>query len=198
VIRSKLPRERWADFAHSLAGGVQHMVLHQDPLTGRAYRKPRGFAGDAVMLDLMYGSASIVEDTSAIGATVYSGTSSSSASDSVRMRRNFLANYLDDLCGFDVIYSAGLYDYLDASLATALTRALFSTLNSRGRLLVANFAPEVTDAGYMEAIMDWWLVYRDEAALRSLTTGIPTDEVSSARTWRDATGNIVYLEVRRR
>lgn len=271
VLRSRLPHDGWREFARSLAGSVQHAVLHQDPFTERAYRKPRGYAGDAIMLDLMYGSAPIPEDTSAIGATVHAATSGSAAGESVKMRRNLLATYIDDaaqecerpdvlsvaaghlregqrcralasgllgrfvaldqdarslsvveaeqaqfgvtpcrasirrlltpdagLTGFDFIYSAGLYDYLDAPLATALTRALFSALNSKGRLLVANFAPELPDVGYMEAIMDWWLIYRDENALLSLTTGIPTDEVSSVRTWRDAAGNVVYLELRRR
>ena len=270
-LRSSLPQDRWRQLAQSLAGSVQHAVLHQDPFTERAYRKPRGYAGDAIMLDLMYGSAPIPEDTSAIGATVYAATSGSAAGESVKMRRNLLASYIDDaaleyerphvlsvaaghlregqrcralasgllgrfvaldqdarslsvveaeqahfgvtpcrasirrlltrnagLTEFDVIYSAGLYDYLDTPLATALTRALFSALNSKGRLLVANFAPELPDVGYMEAIMDWWLIYRDEDALLSLTDGIPTDEVSSVRTWRDAAGNVVYMELRRR
>lgn len=34
-------------------------LLHQDPFTYRAFSKPRGYAGDAVMTDYIYGLGSL-------------------------------------------------------------------------------------------------------------------------------------------
>jgi SAM-dependent methyltransferase len=98
---------------------------------------------------------------------------------------------------FDFVYSAGLYDYLATTVAGALTGALFRALRPGGRLLVANFAPSLRDIGYMEAMMDWHLIYRDDQAMRQLTAAIPANELASMRTFRDELGNVVYLELRR-
>src|SRR5262249_214248 len=47
------------------------------------------------------------------------------------------------LPGFDLIYTAGLYDYVSQPVATRLTEILFGWLNPGGRLLVANFLREI-------------------------------------------------------
>jgi SAM-dependent methyltransferase len=102
-----------------------------------------------------------------------------------------------DLGQFDLIYSAGLYDYLAPPTARRLTATLFRRLTPGGRLLLANFAPSLPDIGYMEACMDWCLIYRDEADIASLTSEIPQDLLQHQRTYRDAVGHIVYLELGR-
>jgi hypothetical protein len=98
---------------------------------------------------------------------------------------------------FDFIYAAGLYDYLATKTACALTRKLFESLRPNGRLLIPNFTPSLRDIGYMEAVMDWRLIYRDESAMLQLSNALPADEVASARTYRDEPQNVVYLDVRR-
>lgn len=97
----------------------------------------------------------------------------------------------------DLVYAAGLYDYLDERTGAALTARLASMLGEGGCLLVANFTPHHEGRAYMAGFMDWELVQRDEAGLRALATGL--DELRFAvRTFSDAAGNIAYLEVRRR
>jgi extracellular factor (EF) 3-hydroxypalmitic acid methyl ester biosynthesis protein len=95
--------------------------------------------------------------------------------------------------GLDLIYSAGLYDYLADPIATRLNEILFAMLRTGGKLLVANFAPNLTDIGFMEASMDWWLIYRDEEACGKLLEKI--DVRHPRRNFRDETGNIVFVEV---
>jgi len=63
-----------------------------------------------------------------------------------------------DLGEFDLIYSVGLYDYLDTATAQRLTSRLFDALSPGGRLLYANFAPDIHSVGYMDAAMDWRLI----------------------------------------
>lgn len=73
-----------------------------------------------------------------------------------------------ELGAFDFIYSAGLYDYLSDDVARRLTAKLAGMLNPHGRLLIANMLPELPAAAYMEAVMDWTLVYRTLPQVKNL------------------------------
>ncbi len=68
-------------------------------------------------------------------------------------------------------------------------------LSHGGQLLIANFAPNHHDIGYMESCMDWWLKYRDEGQVLKLATGI--HESHASKTFRDVPGNLVFLELTR-
>jgi SAM-dependent methyltransferase len=73
-----------------------HALLLEDPYTRRAYDKPRGYAGDAVMLDHVY-DGRVPEGTSEIGAAVFRTTTSCSTARSVVVRREVLARRLDEV-----------------------------------------------------------------------------------------------------
>lgn len=242
-------------------------LLHQDPYTLRAFEKPRGYAGDAVMLDFVYGESPPPE-TSPIGQEVFKATTGLPNGLSVRDRRDRLARMFDELavakphprvlslacghlregqaskavqegrigeflaldqdaeslavvaneqarCGvtaitasvtalirkkfaftnLDFVYAAGLFDYLSDSVATRLLAMLFQMLASGGRLLIANFKPASHGRGYMEAFMDWYLLYRDERDLEKLTAEIPDRELTACRSYTDPYGNVAYLEL---
>jgi hypothetical protein len=70
-------------------------------------------------------------------------------------------------------------------------------LRSGGRLLLANYTETAADAGckaYMEAFMDWWLIYRDEHEVAEWLQDVPRNELARHRLFRDDPGNIIYLE----
>jgi extracellular factor (EF) 3-hydroxypalmitic acid methyl ester biosynthesis protein len=98
---------------------------------------------------------------------------------------------------FDLIYASGLYDYLPDRTAQTLTSVLFGMLGKRGRLLIGNFAPEMRDIGYMEAVMDWRLLYRTEVDMLGLTALIDPGQIGTIRTFREPHKNIVFLDVER-
>ena len=98
---------------------------------------------------------------------------------------------------YDLVYAAGLYDYLDAAVSARLTEKLFHALAPGGRLLVANFAHGMREAAYMEAYMDWPLVYRSEADVARFDALIPREQVAEKRLFSDAARNVIYLELRR-
>lgn len=99
--------------------------------------------------------------------------------------------------GLDLVYSAGLYDYLNTEIAQCLTQSLFNMLAPGGTLLTANFLPDIYDVGFMEAVMDWWLVYRDEKDMLALLRDIPESEIASIKQYRDPDDNITFLELRK-
>ena len=243
-------RDEWNDcILRELRPHPMLARLHEDPYSSYGFRKPRGYPGDAVLLDFIYGSSAntgLFEGASPLGAALYRECMEHPASIAIRARRDHLCGRLADLCqsgarphilsvacghlreadaldaaaetmrpgrfvaldqdpgtlevarsdhrriqlevvqasvltllrsgatlgAFDLIYSAGLYDYLSDDVARRLTAKLAGMLNPRGRLLIANMLPELPSAGYMEAVMDWWLIYRTIPQLKALAEGL--------------------------
>jgi len=267
TLRGRLSPDEWSSFGEQARRHPLHALLLESPFTRRAFMKPRGYAGDAVLMDLIYGTAPAGRELSPLGGRLYGYEFDSPCFQSVRTRRAFLAREIDDVaaerpgarvlsvaCGhlrevewsravregsvsltaldqdresldvidrqyseygvhtlagtvgdvlrrslpmrdLDMVYAAGLYDYLDRDLARALTNALFRMLGAGGRLLVANFTPDTRDAAFMETFMDWRLGYRDGQEMRALTDAIPGQEIADVEQFADDNGHITYLRV---
>lgn len=267
--RKSLPVPDWREaIQQMIAPHPLRAAVLTDPMMRRALEKPRGYAGDAVLLDYMYGlRRDEIAKVAHAGQRVHQFLVEGPAPSAVRHRLSVLADALQRVgtrpegpgralalaCGhlrelaqvppvcwpreiaaldqdpeslavvassypdprvvarrgtvrdvlarrlagepFDLVYAAGLFDYLDAPVATALTTRMFDLVAPGGHLLLANFTPDTPDIGFMEAISEWHLVYRTEADMWSLLEGIAAK--TSVRTWRDPGGCIVYLEVER-
>jgi extracellular factor (EF) 3-hydroxypalmitic acid methyl ester biosynthesis protein len=72
-----------------------YSLLLADPFTERARRKPRGYAGDAVMMDFIY-RAEPPADCDAAGAALFAASTRSSMSLSVCYRRDLLRGLIDE------------------------------------------------------------------------------------------------------
>jgi len=247
-------------------------LVHRDPFTYRAFAKPRGYAGDAELIDYIYG----VEEQWArpgadpLGQRIFEYTIHSPATEGVRARRAFVAGRIDRLAErmdkpqvlsiaaghlrevnlsaaarrkrlgrlvaldadpislaevertyghlgvetvpanirslltgkaqlgqFDLIYSLGLFDYLQAPVARRLVSMLFEMLRPGGQLIVANFLPGVRDVGYMEIFMDWRLIYRTRQDMVDLTAEIEEPDLREVRLFAEENHNIVFLELTR-
>ena len=269
-LRASLDPDEWTAFGRAARRHPIHDLLLESPFTNRAFSKPRGYAGDAVLMDLIYGTAPAGRDLSPLGGMLYGYEFDSPCFQSVRGRRAMLAREVDDVaaarpgarvlsvaCGhlrevewsravrdgrasitaldqdrqsleliqqdygrygvstipgtvgdvlrraarfrdLDLVYAAGLFDYLQRDLARALAEAMFRMLGSGGRLLIANFTPDTSDAAFMETFMDWQLLYRDEEEMRGLVGSIPVPDLDHVDQFRDENGNITYLRLVRR
>lgn len=71
------------------------MLCQQDPYTSRAFSKPRGYAGDAVMLDYIY-SGAVPPETTSHGRGIFACTTASSMGLSVLFRRHLLTAYINE------------------------------------------------------------------------------------------------------
>jgi SAM-dependent methyltransferase len=74
--------------------------LHQDPLTRWSFEKPRGYSGDAHLLDFIYERPEIedaVKASSDLGKAIYDYTKNASSSVAVRERRDILARRVDEV-----------------------------------------------------------------------------------------------------
>ncbi|MEZ5962639.1 MAG: class I SAM-dependent methyltransferase [Planctomycetota bacterium] len=271
-VRDARSRSGWLGFVESeLRHHPISAAMLEDPMIRRSQEKPRGYPGDAVLLDYIYRLRD-AGDATDLGRAVWDHTTATRpAALAVQARRRILARSLDALtarpagqrralvvaCGhfregrlssalrdgvldevvcldsdqaslavvtsewkhrpvravarsatrllgaddlgtFDLVYSAGLYDYLEAPFARRLTSSLFDRLRTGGQLLICNFVPQIYDAAYMESFMAWRLIYRTEAELAGLADEIPLDQRSGCTAWTDSFDAVAYLSVARR
>lgn len=269
-----MSRPEWDEFSQVTC--LDHPIIniiHKDPLTNRAFYKPRKYAGDALMLDYIYYPEDHMQGLDKIAKEIFAYTTDTPASQAVRARREITAKLVDEISGekknakifslacghmrevelstafkagyiekwigadvdkqslakvndtygnkvvstmrlsamdfiygdevselrkdFDFVYSVGLYDYLSQIAAKILTLRLFNILNSGGKLLIANFLPGIRDIGYMEAFMDWKLVYRNKNAMVNLASAIPKEQIAGIKTFSGGNDNLIFLEVQK-
>ena len=80
--------------------------------------------------------------------------------------------------GFDVIFCAGLFDYLEIPMAVSLTRSLYSHLASQGELYIGNMVPTSPNRWFMELNLDWNLKYKTHEDLLAMgRTAVPDAHV---------------------
>jgi SAM-dependent methyltransferase len=267
--RAELGPELWSDFArqHFSAHPFREMV-HQSPFSYRSYTRPRGYAGDAVTLDYIYGDLQ-PSGLSPFAERVFNWERANPSAEAVRGRRDLLVRYIDEtacstespailavacghlrelrltnawkqkqnmnftaldqdqeslavlrasygsdvnvvpgsvrsliagkhqFAGQDLVYAAGLYDYLQLPVARRLTAVMFDMLKPGGRLLVANFHPALIDIGAMETTMNWWLIYRSESEMAELTGEIENAQIAEQKIFQAQDDNLVYLDLKR-
>lgn len=111
--------------------------------------------------------------------------------------RDLLGGKAKTLGRFNLIYAAGLFDYLPDTVARALTDRLFGLLHPGGRLLIGNFGTGIPETAFMEAVMDWALLWRTPTEIAAFASDLPDDELASQSVWPDATGTCWYLDLRR-
>lgn len=269
--------DRWKQLATETYR--QHAIMNyvqQDPLTHRSFLKPRGYPGDAELLDFVYAqedgySIPALNECTSIGKYIYASIMQSPTGRAVCSRKAILIDKLNQLaitkrrphvlslaCGhlreaaqseavlqgklgrflaldqdkkslalvdrevgvlgietmnvsvrdiikkqvafenFDFIYAAGLYDYLTLPVAQRLTELLFAMLNPGGQLLIPNFLPTTPAIGYMEAFMDWWLIYRTKPELLEIADSLPEKQMEKASIYTEENSSIAFLEIERK
>ena len=72
--------------------------------------------------------------------------------------------------GYDLIYSAGLFDYLDERVAIRLLANLKKLLKKNGVMIVSNVRDKYSNcsAGWMEWVAEWYLIYRTESEFKRI------------------------------
>ena len=100
----------------------------------------------------------------------------------------------ETLSGLDLVYSAGLYDYLPQPVAALLTRLLYGLLKPTGRLLLGNLKETPDTTWIMDYVLGWTLLYRTEETLLALGEKLSPPPLQRDIT-RDATGECIFLDV---
>lgn len=93
---------------------------------------------------------------------------------------------------YDLVYSAGLFDYFRDTTCGFLVQHFFGLLNEGGQVIVTNVTPRHSSEAIMSLVMEWTLELRDEKQMLALTPGLGKQEV-----YCDSTGVNVFLSVRK-
>ena len=270
-LRSPMPVETWGDFRKLAAAHPLREIMHQDPFTKRSFTKPRGYDGDAKLLDFMYREPLMawhIANATELGKKINTHTINFAGAAAIRERRAILARYVDEAAAktegakilsiasghlreiklseaaknsrvgkwyaadhdaksvahvsesysfaflqplllpvkdilaqkyrfepLDLIYTAGLYDYLPQEVAKKFTQVVFSMLAPGGTFLFGNFRHDIPDIGFMETFMDLKLVLRSENEMADILSAIPAEEVSATKIFTGENGNMLYAQI---
>jgi extracellular factor (EF) 3-hydroxypalmitic acid methyl ester biosynthesis protein len=96
---------------------------------------------------------------------------------------------------YDLIYCAGLFDYLTDTVCHRLMTLFYTWLAPGGLLLVTNVDPSNPLRYGMEHLLDWHLIYRNASQLRALRPSQVLTEDANVKS--EVTGVDLFLEVRR-
>ena len=104
---------------------------------------------------------------------------------------------------FDLVYSAGLYDYIrtdnhnDSKGAVALTKNLYDFVKPGGSLIIGNFSPNnPQDLKFMmEYVYDWFLIYRDKQDMLDFTRSIPKEEIGTVSILEEPLGINYFIKI---
>ena len=272
-IRQKAGPEVWQMLVPIIQAHPSARVLQQCPFTRWSFEKPRGYSGDAGLIDFIYGHEAVAEEVAKatpVGLQIFEYTINAPGPVAVRERRDILTSYVDETAArtasdteilaiaaghlreaeastaltkgeikrwvaldqdpesigsimrqfegtsvdpidgsvrglltgkhqlgtFDLIYAAGLYDYLSDKVAIKLTQICVAMLKPGGVFLFANFSDEMSDDGYMESYMNWELLQRSESDMWRIVGASVDAETVDARVWFGTNRNIIYSTIR--
>jgi extracellular factor (EF) 3-hydroxypalmitic acid methyl ester biosynthesis protein len=95
---------------------------------------------------------------------------------------------------FDLIYCAGLFDYLAPDTCRALMELWYDSLSPGGLMLIANMADTKPFRNFIEFILDWQLIYRNSAEILSL---VPEHSKETTDVIAEPTSVNLFLHIRK-
>lgn len=99
----------------------------------------------------------------------------------------------DEFTGYDFVYCAGLFDYLSQRVCKRMVELFCTMVKPGGVVIVTNVATRNPRKAWMEYVMEWNLIYRDEKEMLDLVPeGIKARET---KVGADATGVNLFLEI---
>lgn len=97
---------------------------------------------------------------------------------------------LENSESYDLVYCAGLFDYLSNKVCNRLMRLFWKLVKPGGKILVTNVHTDNPVKLGMEYLMEWHLIYRDEKGMNDLLPGLGEQTV-----YKDDSGINVFLEI---
>jgi extracellular factor (EF) 3-hydroxypalmitic acid methyl ester biosynthesis protein len=91
---------------------------------------------------------------------------------------------------YDMVYCAGLFDYLSDRVCARLLNLFYQSTKPGGRVLVTNVHPSNPNRYAMEHILEWHLLYRNADDMSALCPQLGTQKI-----FYDDTGINVFLEI---
>ncbi|MBC2773525.1 class I SAM-dependent methyltransferase [Rhizobium sp. AQ_MP] len=100
AVRNRYSPKVWEQVIPIAQNHAVARYCHEDPFTRWSFEKPRGYSGDAGLLDFIYGHSSVqplLDAASPLGKAIHGFVSQAPACAAVRERRDLLAQFVDDV-----------------------------------------------------------------------------------------------------
>lgn len=101
-VRGRVDENVWLELVPFIQNHPLAAYLLEDPITRWSFDKPRGYSGDAHLLDLIYDHPTVQDQiaaASALGREIFAYTSTAPSSMANRDRRAILARFADEAAG---------------------------------------------------------------------------------------------------
>jgi extracellular factor (EF) 3-hydroxypalmitic acid methyl ester biosynthesis protein len=98
------------------------------------------------------------------------------------------------LQAYDLVYCAGLFDYLSDRICGRLLRLFYAWGAPDAMILATNVHPDNPVRYFIEHLLEWNLIYRDQAQMRRLA---PQEPGATHELWTEACGVNVFVETRK-
>ncbi len=99
----------------------------------------------------------------------------------------------DEFTGYDIVYCAGLFDYLSQRVCKRLVELFCTMVKPGGMVIVTNVSDTNPSKAWMEYLVEWNLIYRGRAEMEDLVpASFPVREI---RITEDVTGVNLFLEI---
>ncbi len=96
---------------------------------------------------------------------------------------------------YDLVYCAGLFDYLPDSVCARLMEVFYGLVAPGGLVLVTNVHVNNPSRGWMEYMVDWNLIYRDARQMAAIIpSDVPKDKVHISI---ESIGVNIFAEIRK-
>ena len=97
-IRKRYSTSEWKEFSQTtfLSHPITQLI-HQCPFTYHSFSKPRGYPGDAELLDFIYGFKQPSQNLTSLGREIFNYLRDEPVASSVRARRDILTTMIDDI-----------------------------------------------------------------------------------------------------
>jgi extracellular factor (EF) 3-hydroxypalmitic acid methyl ester biosynthesis protein len=96
---------------------------------------------------------------------------------------------------YDMVYCAGLFDYLSDRICRRLNTIFYDIVNPGGLMVTTNVHSNNPSKHWMEFVVDWHLVYRDDTTFSDLTPDRAPEGI--CRLEHDETGVNVFSAIRK-
>jgi extracellular factor (EF) 3-hydroxypalmitic acid methyl ester biosynthesis protein len=96
---------------------------------------------------------------------------------------------------YDVVYCAGLFDYLSQRVCARMVDIFYKLTRNDGMLIVTNVADTNPNKAWMEYVLEWNLIYRGDREMMGLVPKTTVPHQLDLK--RDVTGVNLFLEIRK-
>ncbi len=99
----------------------------------------------------------------------------------------------DEFSGYDIVYCAGLFDYLSQRVCKRLVELFCTMVKPGGLVIVTNVSDSNPSKAWMEYLVEWNLIYRSHKEMEDLVPdNVP---VKGTNILADKTGVNLFLEI---